>query len=115
MRTHRFGRKIKLPATIAIKHQIRRHKYPARYPTGTTITISSASAILLVQKKVRFFCASSNPLQNCYRNRPSFAASNQAFRSKEAVEHTRGHLVDSVDVRTGLGHHVVSFVRASTL
>jgi hypothetical protein len=23
MRTHRFGRKIKLPATIAIKHQIR--------------------------------------------------------------------------------------------
>jgi hypothetical protein len=24
MRTHRFGRKIKLPATIAIKHQIRR-------------------------------------------------------------------------------------------
>jgi hypothetical protein len=24
MRTHRFGRKIKLPATIAIKHQIRK-------------------------------------------------------------------------------------------
>jgi hypothetical protein len=24
MRTHRFGRKIKLPSTIAIKHQIRR-------------------------------------------------------------------------------------------
>jgi hypothetical protein len=23
MRTHRFGRKIKLPSTIAIKHQIR--------------------------------------------------------------------------------------------
>ena len=23
MRTHRFGRKIKLPATVAIKHQIR--------------------------------------------------------------------------------------------
>jgi hypothetical protein len=23
MRTHRFGRRIKLPATIAIKHQIR--------------------------------------------------------------------------------------------
>jgi hypothetical protein len=23
MRTHRFGRKVKLPATIAIKHQIR--------------------------------------------------------------------------------------------
>jgi hypothetical protein len=23
MRTHRFGRKIKLPATIAIKHQVR--------------------------------------------------------------------------------------------
>jgi hypothetical protein len=23
MRTHRFGRKIKLPATIAIKHQLR--------------------------------------------------------------------------------------------
>ena len=23
MRTHRFGRKIKLPATIALKHQIR--------------------------------------------------------------------------------------------
>ena len=23
MRTHRFGRKLKLPATIAIKHQIR--------------------------------------------------------------------------------------------
>jgi hypothetical protein len=23
MRTHRFGRKIKLPATIAIKHQMR--------------------------------------------------------------------------------------------
>jgi hypothetical protein len=23
MRTHRFGRKIKLPATIAIKHQIK--------------------------------------------------------------------------------------------
>jgi hypothetical protein len=24
MRTHRFGRKIKLPATIAIKHQLRK-------------------------------------------------------------------------------------------
>ena len=24
MRTHRFGRKIKLPSTMAIKHQIRR-------------------------------------------------------------------------------------------
>jgi hypothetical protein len=24
MRTHRFGRKIKLPATIAIKHQIKK-------------------------------------------------------------------------------------------
>jgi hypothetical protein len=24
MRTHRFGRKLKLPATIAIKHQIRK-------------------------------------------------------------------------------------------
>jgi hypothetical protein len=24
MRTHRFGRKLKLPSTIAIKHQIRR-------------------------------------------------------------------------------------------
>ena len=24
MRTHRFGRKIRLPATIAIKHQIRK-------------------------------------------------------------------------------------------
>jgi hypothetical protein len=24
MRTHRFGRKLKLPATIAIKHQLRR-------------------------------------------------------------------------------------------
>lgn len=24
MRTHRFGRKLKLPATIAIKHQVRR-------------------------------------------------------------------------------------------
>jgi hypothetical protein len=24
MRTHRFGRKIKLPSTIAIKHQIRK-------------------------------------------------------------------------------------------
>ena len=23
MRTHRFGRKIKLPATVAIKHQVR--------------------------------------------------------------------------------------------
>jgi hypothetical protein len=29
MRTHRFGRKIKLPATIAIKHQIR--MWMARY------------------------------------------------------------------------------------
>jgi len=24
MRTHRFGRKLKLPATIAIKHQVRK-------------------------------------------------------------------------------------------
>jgi hypothetical protein len=24
MRTHRFGRKLKLPATIAIKHQLRK-------------------------------------------------------------------------------------------
>jgi hypothetical protein len=27
MRTHRFGRKIKLPATIALKHQIRKLMY----------------------------------------------------------------------------------------
>jgi len=27
MRTHRFGRKLRLPATIAIKHQIRKLMY----------------------------------------------------------------------------------------
>jgi hypothetical protein len=27
MRTHRFGRKLKLPATIAIKHQLRTMMY----------------------------------------------------------------------------------------
>jgi hypothetical protein len=27
MRTHRFGRKIKLPSTIAIKHQIRKQMF----------------------------------------------------------------------------------------
>ena len=27
MRTHRFGRKLKLPATIAIKHQLRKLKF----------------------------------------------------------------------------------------
>ncbi len=27
MRTHQFGRKIKLPATIAIKHQIRKSMF----------------------------------------------------------------------------------------
>jgi hypothetical protein len=43
MRTHRFGRKIKLPATIAIKHQIRMRM--AQYEIKKAEAQASAQAI----------------------------------------------------------------------
>jgi hypothetical protein len=43
MRTHRFGRKIKLPATIAIKHQIRMRM--ARYEVEKTEAEAKAEAL----------------------------------------------------------------------
>jgi hypothetical protein len=43
MRTHRFGRKIKLPATIAIKHQIRMRM--AQYEVKKAEAQASAQAI----------------------------------------------------------------------
>src|ERR1700730_10038649 len=53
MRTHRFGRKIKLPATIAIKHQIRMRmaRYEvekAKFDASTEVFRGKPSEELLV-------------------------------------------------------------------
>ena len=44
MRTHRFGRKIKLPATIAIKHQVRMRM--AQYELEKTEIAATHKALL---------------------------------------------------------------------
>jgi hypothetical protein len=41
MRTHRFGRKIKLPATVAIKHQIRMRMARSEVEKGTEAMVDA--------------------------------------------------------------------------
>jgi hypothetical protein len=45
MRTHRFGRKIKLPATIAIKHQVRMRM--AQYEIKKALKTASALSLTI--------------------------------------------------------------------
>ena len=60
MRTHRFGRKIKLPATIAIKHQIRmwmaRYEVEkAKFDASTEVVRGKPNEELLVSDFDSFF------------------------------------------------------------
>ena len=47
MQTHRFGRKIKLPATIAIKHQIRKLMLADLVKQAEIMTIAEAARLSL--------------------------------------------------------------------
>ena len=47
MRTHRFGRKLKLPATIAIKHQIHRLMFEDSVKANLADSRENAEAIPL--------------------------------------------------------------------
>jgi hypothetical protein len=59
MHTHRFGRKVKLPATIAIKHQIRKLMFEdlvkkAEAETGAEVFRGQPSEELLVNADIEF-------------------------------------------------------------
>jgi hypothetical protein len=56
MRTHRFGRKIKLPATIAIKHQIRKLMFEE--------AVKRAEAVAKAEEAAGQLCEETRPLMH---------------------------------------------------